>query len=192
MCSTRDMRVCTCLWLSYMSCVTACICTGNRDIEALIVKCSNEVHGCKWEGELRKIGAHLNECTNGVLLCKYSSIGCNIKASSDDMSAHEKICAEEHLKMAVQKVNLLELQLAEMKAQLGTSSEMNLPPVVFKMTSFELYPSTLILKGTSCTLGLLSSVVLVGTPFLSKLASVTGRMMTTWYGHLLVLCTLAF
>ncbi len=118
------------------------ILAGNRDIEALIVKCSNEVHGCKWEGELGKIETHLKECTNGVLLCKYSSIGCNMKASSDDMSAHEKICAEEHLKMAVQKVNSIELLLTEIKSQLGTSAALNLPPVVFKMTSFELHRSS--------------------------------------------------
>lgn len=100
---------------------------GDREIESLMVKCSNEEHGCKWEGELRHMQKHVKECSTEVVLCKYQSIGCKVKVVKKDLSLHEEACAVEHLKMAVQKVNQLTRHC---------HGAVVIPPTVLKMSKF--------------------------------------------------------
>ena len=104
------------------------MCTGEREIESLVVKCSNGEHGCKWEGELRSLRKHVLDCNKELIPCKYQSIGCKAKVVKKGLIAHEEACTTQHLKMAVEKVNLL--------TQQTFGALPTLPPVVLKMSGF--------------------------------------------------------
>lgn len=71
---------------------------------------------------------HVVECSKEVVPCKYQSIGCKVKVIKKELSSHEEACTAQHLKMAIEKVNLL--------TQHCSGVSLNLPPVVLKMSGF--------------------------------------------------------
>ena len=42
---------------------------GNRDINALGVKCINHVSGCHWQGTIGTLDQHLDRCDYSVMEC---------------------------------------------------------------------------------------------------------------------------
>ena len=109
--------------------------SGVRDIQSLQVKCSNDVGGCAWEGELREMEAHVTKCTTELITCKYSSVGCKVKVLKKNLTSHEEDCTTKHLKLAMERVESLtkRVQALEQKQQ---GALVNTPPVVFKMDRF--------------------------------------------------------
>lgn len=109
--------------------------SGDRDIQSLKVKCSNQEGGCSWEGELREMLKHVSDCTTELIPCKYASIGCKAKVLKKNLPSHEDACTVQHLKMAVEKVNSLTERLKAMELK-SHATAINVPPVVFKMSRF--------------------------------------------------------
>ncbi len=45
------------------------ICTGERDIQSLKIKCANQQDGCQWNSELRALEDHLKTCEYTMMPC---------------------------------------------------------------------------------------------------------------------------
>ena len=101
-------------------------CAGERDILGLQVKCVHSETGCTWVGELREMDEHAKWCSEDIIPCPFSSIGCNADLFARNLEEHKSTSVVRHLELAVEEIRLLnELQ--------------NLPPVVLKMHDFKDY-----------------------------------------------------
>ena len=77
---------------------------GKREIQALLVKCSNAECGDTIERQQLKRHVRVT-CPHSVIPCKYGSIGCDTELKREDMPAHEQD-DKLHLHMALETVNL--------------------------------------------------------------------------------------
>ena len=51
-------------------CTTVRKCTGNREIQSLVIRCENYKHGCHWEGQLSALKQHLRtKCPYALVHC---------------------------------------------------------------------------------------------------------------------------
>ena len=77
---------------------------GKREIQALLVKCSNAECGDTMERQQLRNHVHV-KCPHTVIPCKYKGIGCDAELKREDMAAHEQD-DKLHLHMALETVNL--------------------------------------------------------------------------------------
>ena len=61
---TKDVRA-----LQYSLAIAFFFLTGEQEIKALKVKCSNGENGCSWMGELQSLENHLTTCEYALLRC---------------------------------------------------------------------------------------------------------------------------
>ena len=77
---------------------------GKREIQALLVRCSNAE--CDDTMGRQQLKRHVRvKCPHTVIPCKYGSIGCDTELKREDMAAHEQD-DKLHLHMALETVNL--------------------------------------------------------------------------------------
>ena len=77
-------------------------------------------------GELRKMDEHAKQCSEGVIPCPFSSIGCSAGLFARNLEEHMSTSVVSHLALAVEEMRFLD-------------ERQNLPPVVFRMCDFQDY-----------------------------------------------------
>ena len=97
---------------------------------SLKVKCSN-CDCCPWEGELRQLEKHVEQCSRETVPCMYSELGC--KANLLKAKAEEHYSKVNHLTMAMQRIRLLNNRIEKLEQEVGK----RIPPIVFKMEDIE-------------------------------------------------------
>ena len=100
---------------------------GERDILSFRVKCSYNEYGCPWQGELREMEKHAEECSQELISCPYSMVGCKKKLLKKNLATHN--LAVDHLAMALGRIELLNNRVQKL--------EVKIPPVVFQMQRFK-------------------------------------------------------
>lgn len=101
-------------------------CAGERDILGLQVKCVYSEKGYTWVGGLREMKEHAKRCSEDIIPCPFSSIGCNADLFERNLEEHKSASVVNHLTLALEEIRLL-------------NERQNLIPVVLTMYDFKDY-----------------------------------------------------
>ena len=129
----------------------------DREVQSLIISCTNKEKGCTWKGEVRAVEPHKKACQFETVSCEYHNVGCKAKMCRKDLKQHNKLKVEEHLALSTSRLHNLEclvyrflaneisatsdegdawcMQLDSL-ATITASSEDQVCPVIVKMSGF--------------------------------------------------------
>ena len=87
----------------------------NRPIRRIVsmpsivqVRCTNVALGCSWKGPSDRLSSHVGtECLHQFVLCRYSKVGCGVRALRIEMSMHEEQEMRNHLELCESKIDEL-------------------------------------------------------------------------------------
>ena len=129
----------------------------DREVNSLLVYCSNSGSGCQWKGAISIIETHRKSCLLELIHCDYHEIGCNQKIFRQNQKEHNKTNMENHLTLCISKLKNLEqlvfqLTVGDLKgysrdssnwhtklrclSMMTTTSDYHVCPVILQMTDF--------------------------------------------------------